>query len=101
MMEPDVKGYLLARVHVRDPERFKIYSAQATSLVERFGGHFLVRGGKHEAVEGAGGGDRCVVIEFASLAAARQFYRSPAYQKILPIRQMASSATVVLVEGIQ
>lgn len=96
-----MKGYLLAQVHVHDPERFKLYSAQVTGLVERFGGRFLVRGGAHEVVEGAGGGDRRVVIEFASLAAARQFYRSAAYQEILPIRLTASSASVVLVEGTQ
>lgn len=96
-----MKGYLLARVRVRDPERFKLYSAQATALVAQFGGHFLVRGGEHEIVEGSETADRCVVIEFASLAAARQFYRSPAYQEILPIRLMASSASVVLVEGTQ
>ena len=42
------KGYWIARVDVRDPEGYKGYVAAAKPAFERFGAHFLARGGVHE-----------------------------------------------------
>jgi uncharacterized protein (DUF1330 family) len=43
---------------------------------------------------------RLVVVEFQSLDAARHFYDSPEYQRILPLRTGASRGTLALVEGV-
>ncbi len=64
------KGYWIARVDVRDPERYKDYVATAKPAFEEFGANFLARGGAYEAMEGKGRA-RNVVIEFPSLQAAR------------------------------
>jgi uncharacterized protein (DUF1330 family) len=92
------KGYWIARVDVRDPEGYKDYVATAKPAFERFGAKFLARGGAHELVEGPGRA-RNVVIEFDSMAAARDCYNSPEYQAAKLIRQKFADGEIVLVEG--
>jgi uncharacterized protein (DUF1330 family) len=92
------KGYWIARVDVRDPEGYKGYVAAAKPAFERFGAHFLARGGVHEVAEGPARA-RNVIIEFPSLAAARDCYNSPEYQAAKAIRQRFADGEIVLVEG--
>lgn len=92
------KGYWIARVDVRDPEGYKDYVATAKPAFERFGARFLARGGAHDVVEGPGRA-RNVVIEFDSMAAARDCYNSPEYQAAKLIRQKFADGEIVLVEG--
>ena len=92
-------AYLVAQVRIDDPETYQRYREAVPALVDRFGGRFLVRGGELEVLEGAWPLPRLVIIEFQSRDAARLFYESPEYQKILPLRQQASQGNVILVEG--
>jgi len=40
------------------------------------------------------------VIAFDSVEKAREWYDSPAYQKIKPIRQSAANSRIFIVEGV-
>ncbi len=91
-------GYWIARVDVRDPERYKDYVATAKPAFERFGANFLARGGNFKELEGQAR-NRNVVIEFPSLQAAIDCYNSPEYQAAAKIRQEAADAEMVVVEG--
>jgi uncharacterized protein (DUF1330 family) len=93
------KGYIIARIDVTDPEIYARYTAQTPTVAARFGGRFLVRGGRCEAVEGSGRA-RQVVIEFPDYAAARAFYDSPEYRAILPHALEGSQRELVIVEGV-
>lgn len=92
------KGYWIARVDIRDPERYKDYVAAAKPAFERFGASFLARGGEHEVAEGPGRA-RNVIIEFESLKVAKDCYHSPEYQRAAAIRQQVADGEIVLVEG--
>ena len=92
------KGYWIVHVTVTDPERYAAYLAADALAFARFGARSLVRGGRHEAPEGAAL-SRHVVIEFESYAQALACYRSPEYQAALPHRLAASESTIVIVEG--
>ncbi|MCJ8520363.1 uncharacterized protein (DUF1330 family) [Pseudorhizobium tarimense] len=93
------KGYWIARVDVRDAERYKDYVATAKPAFERFGANFLARGGEFVELEG-GARARNVVIEFPSLQAAVDCYNSPEYQAAAKIRQEVADAEMVVVEGV-
>jgi uncharacterized protein (DUF1330 family) len=93
-------AYLVAQVRIHDPETYQRYREAVPPLVDRFGGRFRARGGELEVLEGEWRFPRLVIIEFASRDAARLFYDSPEYQKILPLRQRASESNVVIVEGV-
>ncbi|HEV7436490.1 MAG TPA: DUF1330 domain-containing protein [Pseudorhizobium sp.] len=93
------KGYWIARVDVRDAERYKDYVSTAKPAFERFGANFLARGGEFVELEG-GARARNVVIEFPSLQAAVGCYNSPEYQAAARIRQEIADAEMVVVEGV-
>lgn len=93
------KGYWIARVDVRDPERYKDYVTAAKPAFEKYGARFLARGGRYERLEGQVRA-RNVVIEFPSLEAAHDCYHSPEYQIAAGIRQEVADAEMVIVEGI-
>lgn len=92
------KGYWIARIDVKDPETYKSYIKAATPSYEKYGAKFLVRGGKHEAVEGQGRG-RNVVIEFESYEKALACFQSPEYQAAAEFRRKASTGEILVVEG--
>ena len=93
-------AYLVAQVRIDDEETYRRYREAVPELVDRFGGRFRVRGGELEVLEGEWPMPRLVIIEFQSRDAARRFYDSPEYQKILPLRQGASEGNVIIVEGV-
>ncbi|MCO4317243.1 DUF1330 domain-containing protein [Phyllobacterium sp. 21LDTY02-6] len=92
------KGYWIARVDVRDPERYKDYVSTAKPAFEKFGANFLARGGPYHALEGTARG-RNVVIEFPSVQHALDCYNSPEYQAAKAIRQSVAEAEMLIVEG--
>ncbi|MFK0385209.1 MULTISPECIES: DUF1330 domain-containing protein [Rhizobium/Agrobacterium group] len=93
------KGYWIARVDVRDAERYKDYVSTAKPAFERFGANFLARGGFSTELEGKSRA-RNVVIEFPSVQHAVDCYNSPEYQAAAKIRQEIADAEFVVVEGI-
>lgn len=93
------KAYWIARVDVRDPERYPDYVAAAKPAMERYGAKFLARGGPFVELEGPARA-RNVVIEFASLEDARACYESEEYAEAKRIRAEIADAELVLVEGV-
>ncbi len=92
------KGYWIARVDVRDEERYKDYIATAKPAFERYGANFLARGGAIAPLEGQHR-KRNVVIEFPSLQDAVDCYNSTEYQAAAAIRQEVADAEMIVVEG--
>ena len=92
------KGYWIARVDVHDPQAYRAYLDANGAVFRRFGARFLVRGGRHELVEGRGR-ERNVVLEFPSYAEALACYRSPEYQPVKAMRAAASEADMLIIEG--
>ena len=92
------KGYWIARVDVADAEVYKAYVAANAEPIAKFGGRFLVRGGRFENPEG-GSRTRNVVLEFPSYQAALDCYRSPEYEAAIRLRLPVSTVDMVIIEG--
>jgi uncharacterized protein (DUF1330 family) len=84
---------------VQDPETYKLYVEKVGPILERYNAKFLVRGGRAEVKEGAAR-SRNVIIEFQSMDDAIACYNSPEYTAARAIRQKASTADFILVEGV-
>jgi uncharacterized protein (DUF1330 family) len=93
-------GYVIAEVDVHDAATFAKYGAKVPETLEPFNGHYLVRGGKVEGVEGQAPKDRFVVIAFESVEKARAWENSAAYEAIKPIRHSSATSRVFIVEGV-
>jgi uncharacterized protein (DUF1330 family) len=91
---------VIAIVDVTDAEGYKEYARQVPASIAKYDGRYLVRGGTIDPREGDWPGSRTVILEFPSLARAREWYDSPEYQALRPIRQANSRAQVALFEGV-
>ena len=92
------KGYWIGRVDVANDEGYKPYAAANPAIFKKFGGRYVVRGGKYEAREGSSR-TRNVVIEFPSYQAALDCYNSPEYQANIKVRQAHATADIIVIEG--
>jgi uncharacterized protein (DUF1330 family) len=92
-------GYVIAEADVTDLDTFKKYAEKVPATVAAFDGHYLVRGGKTQAVEGEAP-KRVVVIAFESAEKAHAWEYSPAYEAIKPIRHSSAKSRIFIVEGI-
>ena len=45
-------AYVIADVDITDPEPYQEYRRRVLATVEAHGGRFLIRGGRHETLEG-------------------------------------------------
>ncbi|HLM11075.1 MAG TPA: DUF1330 domain-containing protein, partial [Reyranella sp.] len=75
------------------------YRKHTPGLVAKFGGKFIVRGGKTRTLEGGWQPPRVVVLEFPSYEAAERFYDSPEYKPVLEMRLKAGKSRAILVDG--
>jgi uncharacterized protein (DUF1330 family) len=93
------KGYWIAHVNITNPERYQDYIAANAIAFAKYNARFLVRAGQCVVAKGDLEGHRHVVIEFESYAVARACYESPEYQAAAKIRDEASEAQLVIIEG--
>jgi uncharacterized protein (DUF1330 family) len=92
------KAYWVVRVDVTSPDAYKQYVAANAKPFAKYGAKFLVRGGQAESREGSARA-RNVVIEFKDYATAKACYDSPEYRDAMKLRENASDADLVIVEG--
>lgn len=93
-------AYVIARMKVNDPDTYRRYAARTPDVIARYGGRFLVRGGRMALREGDSGQlDRTVVVRFDSFEQAQAFYDSPEYREIAKLRWQAAESELLIVEG--
>ena len=92
-------AYVIAEIEVTDPAAYEDYRRQVPGVIAKYGGRYVVRGGKVESLEGGWSPKRMAVVEFPSMDQALKFYRSPEYAPLIKIRQKASRGKLIIVEG--
>lgn len=97
---PEAKAYAIAKIQVTDPVGYRNYLAAVTPIVAHYGGRYIARAGQVVPIEGSAPAGRFVIIEFPSLAVARQFESSREYRSMAPLRQRAARTRLFLVEGV-
>jgi len=93
-------GYLIVQIDVEDADTYEEYKVQVPTIIEKFGGEYLVRGGAMEVVEGEWPWPRLVVLKFPSVEQAKAFHSSIEYEGAKALRQSASKGNAVIVEGV-
>jgi uncharacterized protein (DUF1330 family) len=92
-------AYVIVDIEVHDTAIYDEYRKLVGATLTQYGGKFVVRGGKIETLEGNWNPKRIVIVEFESVARARQWYDSEEYRVPKQMRMKASRANVLLVEG--
>jgi uncharacterized protein (DUF1330 family) len=93
-------GYVIVEMKVSDPERYKEYMAAAPATIAAAGGEYLVRGGRHEPLEGDWQPARLAVLRFPSVEQAKAWYEGERYRAARARRAGATEYfNMVVVEG--
>jgi uncharacterized protein (DUF1330 family) len=95
-----MSAYVLAEIEITNPEGYKEYTTTVPATIAKYGGRFLVRGGRAETLEGEWPNRRRVLLEFPSLDAAKRWWDSPEYEKPKALRQAHSNGRLILLEGV-
>jgi uncharacterized protein (DUF1330 family) len=95
-----MSAYVIVEVSIHDPVLYEDYKKLTPAAIAAYGGRFVVRGGQTEALEGNWQPERIVVLEFPSVAIAKEWWASDQYTKAKEIRQRAATTKMLVVEGV-
>jgi uncharacterized protein (DUF1330 family) len=92
---------LFDNVAVRDPDTLEEYKRQVQSVVQQFGGRYVVLGGETRVVEGDWRPRFLVMLEFPSFERATAWYESPEYAALKALRLSSVQSNGILVSGLE
>ena len=95
-----MRALFIVLENIHDPAGFDEYRSLVMPTLAPFGGKFLVRGGRFTVVEGNWPHERVAIVEFPSRAKAEEWYASPAYQAILPLRLKSMTSSGIIVDAV-
>jgi uncharacterized protein (DUF1330 family) len=95
-----VVAYVISEVEFLDPDLVDVYRKLAADSIAAYGGRYLVRGGASDLVEGGPSPKTLIIVEFPTMAIAREWYASPIYAEALKVRHKALERRLVFVEGV-
>ena len=95
-----MSAYVVVQVDIKDPVRYEDYRKMVPASLEKYGGRFLVRGGKTHTMEGGWAPKRFVLVEFPTVEQAKAWWDSPEYRAARDLRWATSESQLIIAEGI-
>jgi uncharacterized protein (DUF1330 family) len=92
-------AYVVVNIEVTDPVGYEEYKKLAAPAVAACGGKYVVRGGTVEVLEGNWIPKRLVILEFESVAQAKEWWASSEYRAAKELRQKTATTDMIVVEG--
>jgi uncharacterized protein (DUF1330 family) len=89
---------IISRLHTRNQSELDLYAKQGPTFMAGHNVKFLARFGPCEVVEGAPV-EGVAILEFPTIAEAKAWYNSPAYQEASRHRFQGGDYSAVIVEG--
>jgi uncharacterized protein (DUF1330 family) len=93
-------AYLVVQIQVNEPVGYEDYKRLAPPSIEAYGGRYLARGGRVEALEGSWNPTRLVILEFPTTAQAKAWWASAEYAPAKALRQACARTEMILIEGV-
>jgi uncharacterized protein (DUF1330 family) len=93
-------AYLVVQIQVNEPVGYEDYKRLAPPSIEAYGGRYLARGGRVEALEGSWNPTRLVILEFPTTAQAKAWWASADYAPAKALRQACAQTEMILIEGV-
>ena len=94
-------AYLVVTIKkILDQKKFDEYAEKVRPILQNHGGRWVAIEPEHLVKAGAWPYLRTVIVEFPSIKHAQQWYDSPEYGEIIPLRQQAIDANIVMVRSL-
>ncbi len=92
-------AYVIGHITVKDADKWAEYRAGVPATLAPWGAELVFRGRCIEVLAGRHEYADVVVIRFPDAAALRGWYRSPAYQALIPLRRQAADLALLAYES--
>lgn len=83
---------------VTDEKGYGEYIRKVPETVAKFGGKYLVRGGKMKVLSGDWDPARLIIIEFESMKKFDAWWNSPEYRAVAPLRERSARMNAIVIE---
>jgi uncharacterized protein (DUF1330 family) len=93
-------AYIIVQIDIKDPPRYEEYKNLVPASIAKFGGKYIVRGGKVDILEGKWKPSRLVILEFESVQRAKDWWSSEEYREAKALRHRIADAQMIVVEGL-
>lgn len=93
-------AYIIVDVTINDTAEYEAYKKLTPASIAAYNGKFIVRGGQTTTLEGDWQPGRIVVLEFPTLAIAKEWWASGEYAVAKIIRQKTAATKMIVVEGV-
>lgn len=101
---PGPEAYVVVEARLKPSEAGRFmdsYASRVPALVAKYGGEYVVLGGRHEPLEGEWGETRLVLHRWPNAEMARRFWHSEEYREVKKGREGTGEFRVMLVEGLE
>jgi uncharacterized protein (DUF1330 family) len=95
-----MSAYIIVEIEVTDPAGYEQYKNLAGETVEKYGGKYIVRGGKTEVLEGNWKPKRIVILEFPTVTHAKEWLNSEEYREPRKMRHRTAKTNMLVIEGV-
>jgi len=92
-------AYVIVEIDIHDPAGYEEYKKLAGATVAKYGGKYIVRGGRTEVLEGDWRPKRIVVLQFESADRAKEWLNCEEYREQRKMRHQTAKTNMILVEG--
>ena len=91
--------YMIIEIEIRDNELYSKYVEKVPEVIGKYGGRYLVRGGKVTPLSGSWKPERIIVIEFETIEQLQKCFKSTEYLELAPLREQSTISKSIVVDG--
>lgn len=94
-------AYFIVEIKTKSGDKapYAEYVERVRPIVEKYGGRYLVRGGKVTFVFGGWRPERIIIIEFPCAEDVHKWLDSAEYKNIAGLREMSTFTKAIVIEG--
>ena len=91
-------AYVIGHLTVKDADKWAEYRSKVPATLAPWGAELVLRAQHAEVLAGEHAHADVVVIRFPNLKAVAGWHGSPAYQALIPLRQLAADVVLISCE---
>lgn len=91
-------AYFIGFAKIKDKIRMAEYSGPAAQTFAKYGGQPVARTALKMTLAGSFDADAALIVKFETAAKAKEWYDSPEYQALVPLRDQILQPTFVVLE---
>ncbi len=91
--------YMIIEIEIKNKQLYSKYVEKVPKVIEKYGGRYLIRGGKVTPLFGNWNPERIILIEFKSVEMVQNCFKSSEYLELAPLREQSTITKAIIVEG--